>query len=69
MILYYFPIKYMLFYILASVDLHFKEHIQNVLLSILKKLLIVGSLAPPHFVFSIILRFRTNIRHFYQAFW
>ena len=55
---------------LASVDLHFKEHIhdiQNFLLSVLKKLLTVGSSAPSHLVFGI-LRFRTNIWHFIKAF-
>ena len=51
----------------ASDGLYFKEHIQNILLSILKKLLIVGSSAPPHLVFGI-LRFRTNIWHFITAF-
>ena len=45
---------------LASVDLHFKEHIQNFLLLILRKFLIVGSSAPSHLVFGIF-RFRTNI--------
>ena len=48
-------------------DLHFKEHIQNCLLSMLKKLLIVGSSAPSHLVFGI-LRFKTNIWHFIKAF-
>ena len=33
---------------LATVDLHFKEHFQNSLLSNLKKLVIVGSSAPHH---------------------
>ena len=42
-------------------------YIQNLLLSILKKLFIVGSSAPSHLVFSI-LRFRTNIWHFIKAF-
>ena len=51
----------------ASVDLHLKEHVQNVLLSILKELLIVGSSAPSHLVVGI-LRFRTNICHFIKAF-
>ena len=40
---------------LASVDLHF----QNLLLSILKKLLIVGSSAPARLDFAIMI-FRTN---------
>ena len=48
---------------LASIDLHFKEHIKTILLSILKKLLIVGSSKPSHLVFGI-LRFRTNIKAF-----
>ena len=48
------------FSVLRSVDLHFKEHIQKFLLSILKKLLMVGSSAPPHLDFGM-LRFRTNI--------
>ena len=54
-------------YELLSVDLHFKEHIQHFLLSILKKLLIVGSSAPSNLVFGI-LRFRTNIWHFIKGF-
>ena len=54
---------------LASVDMHFKDHIQIFLLSILQKLLIVGSSAPAsHLVFGI-LRFRTYIWHFIKAFW
>ena len=37
---------------LASVDLYFKEQIQTFLLSILKKLLILGSSAPSHLVWD-----------------
>ena len=51
---------------LASVELHCKEHIQNGLLSILNKLLIVGPSAASHMVFDIF-RFRTNICHFIKA--
>ena len=40
----------------------------NCMLSILKKLLIVGSSAPSHLVFGI-LRFRKNIWHFIKTFW
>ena len=49
--------------VIPQLDLHFKEHILNFLLTILKKLLIVGSSAPSHLVFGI-LRFRTNIWYF-----
>ena len=52
---------------LASVDLHFKEHIQNLLLSIVMKFLIVGSSAPFHLVFGILI-FKTNICHFIKVF-
>ena len=44
-----------------------KEHIQHFLISMLNKLLIVGSSVPFHLVFGILI-FRTNIWHFIKAF-
>ena len=51
----------------VSVDLHFKAHIQNLLESIVKTFLIVGSSTPPHLGFGI-LRLRTNIWLFFKYF-
>ena len=45
---------------LAPADLHFKENVQNFLLSIFMKFIIVGSSASSHLVFDIWI-FRINI--------